>query len=71
MVAFLRKGLNCLKAVEPLPDSLFLTTKTSGILNTHLNLIDLRGMTGWVDHGATWQFSSWKPWIVYPARFIN
>ena len=50
--AFLRMGFNCPKAVESLPgDSLLFTTKSLGVLGTHL-----------IDFGRM-SFVIWGPWI--------
>ena len=50
--SFIWIGFICLKAAEPLrEDTLLFTTKSPGLLGTHL--IDLGRIKGWVNHGAT------------------
>ena len=59
---FLWAEFNCLKTAEPLRgDSLFSSTKSPGVPDTHL--FDLEEKTGWVDLAATQWFWNWDLWI--------
>ena len=63
---FLWMGFNCLKTKERLwRESLLFTTKPLEIPGTEL--INLRGMKGWVNLGATQWFLTQNPWIGNPA----
>ena len=66
-----------LKAKEPLRGgSLLFTTKFPGVPGTHLHLIKLGRVNGWVDLEATKWFWAWDIWIgnplysVYPLNWM-
>ena len=64
--SFLWMAFNFLKATrDPLWRGSLFTTKFLESPGT--NLINLRRMIGWVEHGATLWFWTWDPWIGSPA----